>query len=187
MDEKPLEFRNRAIETEKLERDTQSPSTVFSYKNETSQIITNQMIETNDIGNEKEAEIKTKYQKKLYLKRYHSVRDQLVRDGKDTTHGSYYQHQHQQEIEDSSSPSELLSPRSSLLKQTIIRQQLPFMIPELMSSENITALDLHDKGIGDDKGCCLAGALSSCKNVTSINLAGNLVTITYSIYYTYVH
>jgi hypothetical protein len=60
--------------------------------------------------------------------------------------------------------------KSLLLKYDIDDEEVSIIDNELVS------INLHNRGMGDDKAKCLAAALPKCPNVTTINLAGNRLT-----------
>ena len=71
-----------------------------------------------------------------------------------------------------------ITAQDTLLKEAILRKQMPFTIQDIRfhkDSNNIVTIDIHDMGLGDEKGICLAATLSACPNVTTINIAGNII------------
>eukprot|EP01041_Mallomonas_annulata_P005786 gene5786-11688_t len=77
-------------------------------------------------------------------------------------------------------------PKDILMQKTIFNHQIPFTIRNFMPHSNnnndndndkpLTVIDVHDMGLGDEKGLCLAGTLSACPDVTTVNISGNRLT-----------
>lgn len=85
---------------------------------------------------------------------------------------------------------EILSPRGAILKESLERNLIPFQIKEILKTSSsagcvdapvetgfeITTLDVKNKGLGDEKAICIAAALPFCRQLSSLNLAGNRLT-----------
>lgn len=96
----------------------------------------------------------------------------------------------------SASSTAALSPRSIILRECIEQKIIPFAIKEILIDSyvkqkklnitrlaqveivenNIVRIDLHDLGLGDEKGCIFASALPLLDKVRALNVSGNRFT-----------
>lgn len=69
-----------------------------------------------------------------------------------------------------------LSPRSTVLRESILRHQLPLPIAEILLSDRLMNLEIPNMSLGDEKMLCLVAALPYFKHITTIDISGNRLT-----------
>ena len=76
-------------------------------------------------------------------------------------------------------PTATLTPREAIIRESVSRKQLPFVLRELLGAEDVldvTTIDLTGRGIGDEKMCCLVRSLPYFENVEEILVGENRLT-----------